>query len=97
LSGGSALRFGLRFGFRRRGCYRLCRFLLNIYFAFEVGAFFNGDALGENVSGDNRRLAQLGSLGGANISVQLTLDYDTLGVKAAFHLAVRANHQIIVA
>src|SRR5258708_38123919 len=68
---------------------------MNIHLALQVGALFNRNALGGDISGDDCGLTQFDAITGLDVALQLALYHYAFGVNAGFDLAVGAYGQAV--
>src|SRR5579862_4180568 len=77
----------------RFGPFRFHGFFLDIDFAFEVGTLFNRNSLGDDIAHGDCGLGQLGTLGSADVAIQLALNDHTFGIYTGANLTVRSDDQ----
>src|ERR1035438_6025843 len=70
-------------------------FPLNIYFALEIGSFFNGHALGDDITYCDCGFLQLRTLACLDVAFQLALHCNVLSIDVRLHLPVRTNGQAV--
>src|SRR5208282_1090328 len=68
---------------------------VDIDLSLQEGAFFNGNTLRRDVSGDRSGLPQVHAVTGLNITFQLSLHHDGFGVDAGLDLAVWAHGEAV--
>jgi hypothetical protein len=69
---------------------------VDIDFAFQESAFFNGNALRRDIPGDRGGLPQVHAVTGLNVALQFSLHHHAFRVDAGLHLAIGAHRKAVV-